>query len=144
NAFVYDAKPLPVADILEFANTQLVELRTYDGVLDAELDRIYAAKGRSSDPLRYLIVDIRELLDRSGNALKFIGDAYYARLYRGAATRLGLDEWQRQIDAKLRSVSEMYRFATDREEHRRDTILELIIIVLIVVEVVIGILTLRH
>ncbi|MBV8602452.1 MAG: hypothetical protein JO359_12890 [Candidatus Eremiobacteraeota bacterium] len=145
NAFVYDANPAPVVDILEFANTQLVELRTYDGRLDAELDRIYTAKGeRSAEPMRYLIVDIRELLDRSTNALKFIGDAYYARLYRGAATRLGLEDWQRQIDAKLRSVNEMYRFAQDRAEHRRDTVLELIIILLIVVEVVIGFLTLRH
>lgn len=157
NAFVYDVNPGPVADILEFANTQLVELRTYDALLDADLDRIYKSKplrpaqwisGRGSaawaEQLRFLIVDVRELLDRSGNALKFIGDAYYARLYRGTAARLGIEEWQRQIDVKLRTVSEMYRFAEDRAQHARDNLLEVIIILLIVIEVVIGAIALHH
>jgi len=143
SAFVYDANPGPVADILEFANSQLLELRTYDALLDADLDRIYKFKPRAEE-LRFLIVDVRELLDRSGNALKFIGDAYFARLYRGASSRLGLDEWQRQIDAKLRTVSETYRFIQDRAQHSRDTLLEVIIILLIVIEVVVGILALHR
>lgn len=157
NAFVYDANPGPLADILEFANSQLVDLRTYDAILDAELDRIYKSKppppiqrmlGRGSaaraEEIRFLIVDVRELLDRSGNALKFIGDAYFARLYRGAAARLGVEEWQRQIDVKLRAVSEMYRFAQDRAEHARADLLEIVIILLIVIEVVVGVIALRH
>ena len=42
-AFVYDRRDgaKNTLDILEFANTQLVELRTYDARLDAELDEIY-------------------------------------------------------------------------------------------------------
>jgi len=157
-AFVYDASggAAPVEDILEFANTQLVELRTYDGHLDAELDAIY--KRQPSPPwwspvgdgvpgpaskLRYLIVDVRELSDRSRNTLKFIGDAYFARLYRGAAARFGLEAWQRQLDEKLRTVAELYRFAEDRAHHLRDNFLEIIIILLIVIEVVIGFLTLH-
>ena len=157
-AFVYDSSggAAPIEDILEFANTQLVELRTYDGHLDAELDAIY--KHQPSRPwwspvgngvpgpvsqLRYLIVDVRELLDRSRNTLKFIGDAYFARLYRGAAARFGLEAWQRQLDEKLRTIAELYRFAEDREQHLRDNFLEIIIILLIVIEVVIGFLTLH-
>lgn len=157
NAFVYDSNPGQVADILEFANTQLVELRTYDSLLDGELDRIYKSKplrpaqwiwGRGftrwAEQLRFLIVDVRELLDRSGNALKFIGDAYFARLYRGTAARLGIEDWQRQIDAKLRSISDMYRFAEDRAQHARDNLLEVIIILLIVAELIIGVAALRR
>jgi hypothetical protein len=158
-AFVYDRDESAAAteDILEFANTQLVELRTYDAYLDAELDRIYALDpGRpirrlfrrraseSADQMRYLIVDVLEITDRVSNALKIIGDAYYARLYRGAAGRLGLADWQRQIDTKLRSVEEMYRFFQDQAQHARDEALELIIIVLILIEVVTGFLALRH
>ncbi|MBX9689875.1 MAG: hypothetical protein K2X27_24405, partial [Candidatus Obscuribacterales bacterium] len=43
SAFVYDSREgaEAVESILEFANTQLVELRTYDERLDAELDEIY-------------------------------------------------------------------------------------------------------
>lgn len=158
-AFVYDRLESASAteDILEFANTQLIELRTYDAYLDAELDAIYRLDpGRpvrrffrrhtnaSAEHLRYLIVDVLEITDRISNALKIIGDAYYARLYRGAAGRLGLADWQRQIDAKLRSVEEMYRFFQDQMQHARDEVLEVVIIILILIEVVTGFLALRH
>ena len=85
-----------------------------------------------------------ELTDRAGNALKIIGDAYYARLYRGAAGRLGLKDWQRQIDSKLQSVNEIYQFFTDQAQASRGESLELIVIALIVIEIIVGLLTLRH
>lgn len=158
-AFVYDRRESAraIEDILEFANSQLLELRTYDAQLDRELDVIYKMQpggpprsllGRreaeQAATLRYLIVDILELTDRSSNALKLVGDAYYARIYRAAAARLGLADWQRQIDGKLASVGEMYRFFSDQSRSRRDQFLELTIVALVAVEVVIGILTLLH
>lgn len=157
-AFIYDRRDAAqaVLDILEFANTQLVELRTYDKLLDDELDTIYKLEARPSarfgrkqaqaaaDRLRYLIVDVLELTDRASNALKIIGDAYYARLYRGAAGRLGLRDWQQQIDSKLRSIGEMYRFFTDQTQNARGEFFEVVIILLIALELVIGVLTLRH
>ena len=44
-AFVYDteAGAGSVLEILEFANSQLLEFRYYDALLDAELAQIYAA-----------------------------------------------------------------------------------------------------
>jgi hypothetical protein len=158
-AFVYDRRDGANAtlDILEFANTQLAELRTYDRRLDAELDTIYGLDpkrptrrfGRkqaqdAADRLRYLIVDIAELTDRASNALKIIGDAYYARLYRGAAGRLGLKDWQKQVDAKVETVNEMYRFFTDQAQAARSEFLELVVIILIALEIVIGLFSLRH
>ncbi|MBV8244364.1 MAG: hypothetical protein JOZ38_00430 [Candidatus Eremiobacteraeota bacterium] len=159
-ALVYDRRDSAEAieDILEFANSQLVELRTYDALLDRELDVIYAAKPtrgflqtllgrRAADQaanLRYLIVDVLELLDRSSNALKMIGDAYYARIYRGAAARLGLADWQQQVNEKLASVGDMYRFFNDQARAARDEFLELIVILLFLVEIVIGFVQLKH
>jgi hypothetical protein len=159
-AFVYDRRESSeaIGDILEFANSQLIELRTYDSLLDRELDSIYAMQpgGRSRSlfgrreadvaaNVRYLIVDVLELIDRSSNALKVVGDAYYARIYRAAASRLGLADWQRQIDSKLASVGDMYRFLIDQSRAQRDSFLEWVVIVLIAVEVVIGVVTLmRH
>jgi hypothetical protein len=159
-AFVYDRPDGAdaIIDILEYANAQLVEFRTYDARLDDELDAIYALKpgrrerrllrGREpaerADRVRFLLVDILELTDRTANALKVIGDAYYARLYRAAAGRLGLADWQGQIDAKLRSVSEIYRVFQDQAQYARSEFLEIVIIVLIAIEAVIGILALRH
>jgi hypothetical protein len=157
-AIVYDRgeSARAIEEILEFANSQLLELRTYDALLDRELDAIYkmqpveprSLRGRleaeRAATLRYLIVDVLELIDRSSNALKVVGDAYYARIYRSAAARLGLADWQRQIDTKLASVREMYRFFSDDARSRRDEFLELIIVVLVAFEVIIGILTLLH
>ncbi|HVA28039.1 MAG TPA: hypothetical protein VNF68_07650 [Candidatus Baltobacteraceae bacterium] len=159
-AFIYDRRESSdaIGDILEFANSQLLELRTYDALLDRELDTIYAmqpgARSRSlfgrreadgAANVRYLIVDVLELIDRSSNALKVVGDAYYARIYRASAARLGLSDWQRQIDSKLASVGDMYRFLIDQSRGQRDSFLEIVVIVLIAVEVVIGVLTLvRH
>jgi len=158
-AFIYDRPESAeaIGDILEFANSQLVELRTYDALLDRELDNIYAMQpGRrmpsllsrraaeQAGSLRYLIVDVLELTDRSSNALKIIGDAYYARIYRAAAARLALEEWQRQIDRKLNSVGEIYRFLNDQARAGSGQFLEVVVIVLIVIEVVIGVLTLHR
>ncbi len=158
-AFVYDRSESAraIEDILEFANSQLLELRTYDALLDRELDGIYkmqpgnlprSPRGRreaeQAATLRYLIVDVLELTDRSSNALKLVGDAYYARIYRSAAKRLGLADWQRQIDTKLASVGEMYRFFSDEARSQRDQFLEITVVALVAIEVVIGILTLLH
>lgn len=156
-AFVYDRpeSAQAIAEILEFANSQLLELRTYDALLDSELDDIYKMQpGRAArslrgkreaeraSTLRYMIVDVLELMDRSSNALKIVGDAYYARIYRAAAGRLGLADWQRQIDTKLASVGEVYRFFNDEARSSRDTFLEIIIIALIALELLVAILAL--
>ncbi len=158
-AIVYDRgeSASAIEEILEFANSQLLELRTYDALLDSELDTIYKMQPGERDrslrgrreaeraaTIRYLIVDVLELTDRSTNALKILGDAYYARIYRAAAARLGLVDWQRQIDTKLASVGEMYRLFSDEARSRRDEFLEILIVVLVALEVVIGILTLLH
>ncbi len=159
-AFIYDRRESSdaIQDILEFANSQLLELRTYDTLLDGELDAIYKLQPgqrarsllgrREADQaatVRYLIVDVLELIDRSSNALKVVGDAYYARIYRAAAARLGLADWQRQIDSKLVSVGDMYRFFVDQSRARRDEFMELIVIALIALELIVGIATLvRH
>ncbi|BDE05034.1 hypothetical protein WPS_03100 [Vulcanimicrobium alpinum] len=158
-AFVYDRAEgaEAVEDILEFANSQLVEFRTYDARLDEELDAIYRLEpGRRSrrfsrrrdrdraEAVRFLLVDVLELTDRTTNALKIIGDAYYARLYRAVAGRLGLADWQRQIDAKLRSVSEVYRVLQDEAQTERSQTLEIIVIVLVAFEAILGVLALRH
>ncbi len=148
-----------VESILEFAITQLVELRTYDRRLDNELDEIYkwdlaatqhhwlfgrrATKERMARS-RKLLVDIRELSDRSSNALKILGDGYYVRLYKSIASRLGLSDWQKQLESKLLTVQEIYRFATDQAQHARSDFLELVIILLIIVEILLSLTARGH
>src|SRR2546422_9374395 len=79
--------------ILEFANAQLLELRYYDAVLDAELPRMYdriaeSRAGRALFRRRYaallaalqtLVADSTEIVERAENALKVTDDVFLAR-----------------------------------------------------------------
>ena len=161
SAFILDtpANAEVLLDLMEFANSQLIELRTYDQRLDAELVNVYLKNRQRPRPwqpsrrreteqgaekLGQLLVDVRELVDRSSNALKIIGDAYYARVYRALAARLGLDVWQKQVESKLAAVAEAYRYLTDQAQVARGEFLELIVIALIGIEIIVGVLGLRH
>lgn len=85
--------------ILEFANAQLLELRYYDAVLDAELPRLYdriesapfrrrrlfgAGYGKLLESMQRLVAETTELVERAENALKVTDDVYLARLYAAA------------------------------------------------------------
>jgi hypothetical protein len=151
-AFVYDtpAGAQATLEILEFANSQLLEFRYYDQLLDVELASIYA---RLQRPRRYeqwlgrryakaarqvhaLIIDVNELTDRTENALKFIGDIYAARLFSLVADRLGLDRWKANVKEKLQTLDDICRFAVEQSSMSRGEFLELAIVLILVLELV--------
>ena len=68
------------------------------------------------------------------------GEEYLARVYRLAAGRLHLSEWDGVITRKLATVESIYQKLSDRATARRMVLLEWVIIVLIALEIV---LTLR-
>jgi len=159
-AFVYDTEAgLPGAlEILEFANSQLLQFRYYDQRLDRELTRIYARLqvtrwyepwiGRrytaAARELHALFIDVNELTDRTENALKLVGDVYAARLLGLAAARLGLDAWKDAVRDKLKTLDDIYRFAVDQTAMDRGEILEAAIVFILVLELVLffmGIMT---
>ena len=102
-AFVYDTPTGAQAalEIVEFANSQLLEYRYYDQRLDDELASIYARlqqpgwfdqwRGsrytRAARQVHSLFIEVNEVTDRTENALKFIGDIYAARLFWLVAER---------------------------------------------------------
>jgi hypothetical protein len=151
-AFVYDtpAGASGVLEILEFTNSQLLEFRYYDQLLDAELTRIYtgfqrhtwwpAAIGRrytrAIREVHALFIDVNELTDRAENALKIAGDVYAARVFGTTAARLGLDQWKANVREKLKTVDDIYRFAVERTAIARGEFLELTIVILILLEIV--------
>lgn len=153
-AFIYDREGSSEhLDTLEFANAELLELRFYDRLLDEQLDEIYQGieqaqaqpRWRSwlrNDPQQTLqrlmgvTVDVLELTEQIENALKFIGDLYSARIYRGIAERLRLREWEGSIDDKIRFAQQIYQLLSDQADTRRSVALELIIILLIAFEIV--------
>src|SRR5262249_26242819 len=150
-AFVYDTEPgaLAAVELFEFANSQLLEFRYYDDLLESELARIYDslqeprwyhALGpryvRAAQRLHALFIDVNELTDKTENALKMVGDVYAARLYALAAARLGLDRWKQNVEEKLDTLDDIYRFTVDQTQMSRAELLELTIIAILVLELV--------
>ena len=151
-AFVYDtpAGVRAALEIIEFANSQLLEFRYYDERLDAELTRIYAELqqrrwydvllrlryARAAAQLHSLFIDVNELTDRTENALKFIGDVYAARLFAMAAARIALDRWKASVREKLETLDDIYRFVVEQSGMARGQFLELTIVVILLFELV--------
>lgn len=151
-AFVYDTEAGAAAaeDIIEFANSQLLQFRYYDQLLDAELGKLYdelqkdrrpylfgaRRYTRSARQVHALFIDIRELLDRTENALKFVGDIYAARMFTLVGARLGLDRWKEHVRDKLRTLDDIYHFAVEQSSIARGEFLELTIIAILVLELI--------
>ena len=151
-AFVYDtpAGAQAALEILEFANSQLLEFRHYDDRLDRELEAIYAglqkprwyehwigsAYRRSARQIHTLFIEVNELTDRTENALKFTGDIYAARLFFLVANRLGLGTWKADVEAKLKTLDDIYRFMVEQSSMSRGQFLELTIVLILVFELV--------
>jgi hypothetical protein len=141
--------------ILEFANAQLLELRYYDALLDAELPRMYdrienARKGSGAllgrryasllTGLQTLLADSTEIVERTQNALKVTDDIFLARVY-GAALELFRERaWRAGIDHKLGIIYQTYEMLNAESMAVRNEVLEVAIVVLIVVEIVLAIL----
>lgn len=151
-AFVYDTEAGTQAalEIFEYANSQLLQFRYYDDLLDGRLRGIYKELESSRDykswfPRRYtrparelhaLFIDVNELTDRTENALKLVGDIYSARLLALAHTRLGVTAWRDSVREKLKTLDEIYRFAVDQTAMDRGEVLELAIVLILIFELV--------
>ena len=151
-AFVYDTEDAAraILDIIEFANSQLLEFRYYDQLLDAQLERIYPqlqqASGlqswfgrrltRAARQLHTLFIEVNEVTDKTENALKIAGDVYTARLFTLVAARLGLDDWKGSVREKLKTLDDIYRFAVEQTAMARGELMELTIVLILVLELV--------
>jgi hypothetical protein len=151
-AFVYDTPAGAQAglEIIEFANSQLLEFRYYDQLLDNELAQIYARLqrpkwydewigsryARAARHVHSLFIDLNELTDRTENALKFVGDIYAARLFGLVAGRLGLTTWKANVQEKLKTLDDVYRFAVEQSSISRGQLMELAIVAILVLELI--------
>jgi hypothetical protein len=155
-AFLLDQDCDETLQTIEFANLQLLEYRHIDNRLDDALagaSRLTEWKRRSwlrffrsyDRPLRTLgelKVEANGLFERTGNALKLLGDQYLARVYRLAATRFHLKEWERNIQRKLEVAEGVYQVVSDQAVTYRMEFLEVIVIILITLEIVLTLV--RH
>jgi len=134
--------------VLEFANSQLLEMRYYDDLLDEKLDILYRSvagkkPGILSDIYSHhaqeagqIYLEIAEVVENVQNSLKVVGDFYLATVFRTATTRFRFSDWQKSIDEKLSNLAEVSNLLHSRVSESRSHLLEIIIIVLITIEVV--------
>ena len=157
-AFIYEPRgDSDVADVIEVANAQLMEMRYYDELLDAELPRMYGhvAEARSGLNLlrsrRYaglarrlygLVAEVTELTERIDNALQVTEDVYLARVYAAALEQFRVASVTAAVNRKLAIIRETYTALYEEAAGARAELLEIAIVALIVVEVVMALL--RH
>ena len=134
--------------MLEYANTQLLEFRYYDSLLTELLAGVYRSlehKGgvlaawrlsREAASLNTIRLDVMELTEKVDTALKFLSDMFYARLYGLAAAKVGVPDYRRLVDQKLRTAGELYRFMVDQFNQTRSFVLELSVVIILIIEIV--------
>src|ERR1700687_1861031 len=103
-AFLYDTASgaETVIQLLEYANSQLLEFRHYDELLTCELQSVYDFMDRGSmgiwarwrtakraSRLHTVLLDVDELTERADNAIQVLSDMFSARLYKVAASKIG-------------------------------------------------------
>jgi len=138
--------------VLEFANAQLLELRWYDAVLDAELPAIqtllvHARQGfhlfgrrysRLLERLQRRVADSVELVERVENSLKVTDDVFLARVYAQALEQFRERVWRSGIDRKMRIVRDTYDMLNAESIARRSETLEVVVVLLIALEIALA------
>jgi hypothetical protein len=150
-AFLYDstAGAETVIQLLEYANSQLLEFRHYDELLTRELQSVYdfmengsmgiAARWRTAkraSRLHTVLLDVGELTERADNAIKFLSDMYSARLYKVAALKIGVTDYKNLVNEKVHTAEELYRFMIDEFNQSRAFVLELMVVVILIIELI--------
>jgi hypothetical protein len=152
-AFIYEPRlDTDVADVLEVANAQLLEMRYYDELLDDELPRMYdlveAARGWAFAPRRFanlarrlygLVAEVTELTEKVENALQVTEDVYLARVYAAALELFRVKLVSDAVDRKTAIIRDTYQALYDESASARAGIMEAAVVLLIVVEIVVAI-----
>jgi hypothetical protein len=149
-ALVYD-KPEStpaVIDLLEYANTQLLEFRYYDELLTNLLSNVYSSLeghesfwsrwrlARRAGRLNRIRLDIMDLAERTEYAVKFISDTYYARVYGVSSAKIGVNDYKTLVSEKLKTAGELYEFMVAQFNERRMFALEVVVAVLVLLDVI--------
>lgn len=147
-AFVYDS---PVGaetaiQLLEYANSQLLEFRHYDELLTEILDGVYDTLGRkrsrlarwrvarSANRLHTVLLEVTELTEHADNAIKFLSDMFAARLYRLAASKVGVPDYRDLVEQKLKTAENLYDDMVEQHNQSRGFWLEVTVVLILLIE----------
>jgi hypothetical protein len=150
-AFIYDtqAGAETAIQLLEYANSQLLEFRHYDELLTSELENVYDflerggtntwsrwRTARAASKLHTVLLDVNELTERADNAIKFLSDMFSARLYKLCAQKVGVPDYKDLVREKLNTAEDLYRFMIDQFNQSRAFVLELMVVVILIIELI--------
>ena len=150
-AFLYDSitGAEPAIQMLEYANSQLLEFRHYDELLTRELQSVYDflehgstgifarwRNARRATRLHTVLIDVNELTERADNAIKFLSDMFAARFYKLAASRIGVSDYKNLVNQKVHTAEELYRFMVDQFHQSRAFVLELMVVIILIIDLI--------
>lgn len=147
-AFLYDSSlgAQTAIQLLEYANSQLLEFRHYDELLTEILDNVYDLLGekksmlaryrlaRSATSLQTVLLDIGELTEHADNAIKFLSDMFAARLYRLAAAKVGVPDYKNLVAEKLRTAEALHQDMIEQFNQSRGFLLEVTVVLILLIE----------
>jgi hypothetical protein len=150
-AFIYDtqAGAETAIQLLQYANSQLLEFRHYDELLTTELENVYDfldaggtglwsrwRTARAAAKLHTVLLDVNELTERADNAIKFLSDMFSARLYKLCAAKVGVPDYKDLVKEKLQTAEDLYKFMVEQFNQSRAFILELMVVVILIIELI--------
>ncbi len=151
-AFIYDtqAGAETAIQLLQYANSQLLEFRHYDELLTKELEQVYDflevggtsrwwsrwRTANAASKLHTVLLDVNELTERADNAIKFLSDMFSARLYKLCAQKVGVPDYKDLVQEKLHTAEDLYRFMVEQFNQSRAFVLELMVVIILVIELV--------
>jgi hypothetical protein len=147
-AFLYDssAGAETAIQLLEYANSQLLEFRHYDELLTGILDSVYDTLGqkrsrlarwrmsRSANRLHTVLLEVSELTEHVDNAIKFLSDMFAARLYRLASGKVGVPDYRDLVGQKLKTAEDLYEYMVEQHNQNRAFWLEFTVVLILLIE----------
>lgn len=155
-ALIIESDPLAamtIANLIEFANIELLLMRYYDALLDGEVSRMY--RRVATPPRRFalplvrtytrllrevqrLITEVTEVTERVDNAFKVTDDVYWNRLYSATLNVLRVHVWRAGVEHRLALLRETYSMLHHEADAERGAALEWAIVLLIVFEIIMA------
>ena len=147
-AFLYDtaAGAETAIQLLEYANSQLLEFRHYDELLSRELESVYTSlergtgffrrwrMARSASALYTRLLEVMELTEHADNAIKFLSDMFAARFYKVAAGKVGVPDYKDLVAQKLKTAEDLYHDMLEQFNQSRAFILEATVVLILLIE----------
>jgi hypothetical protein len=150
-AFVYDTitGAETAIQLLEYANSQLLEFRHYDELLTRQLEGVYEflehggtgvltrwKTASQASKLHTVLLEVTELTERVDNAIKFLSDMFSARLYKLAASKVGVPDYKDLVNQKVQTAEQLYRFMVDQFHQSRAFVLELMVVIILIIDLI--------